>query len=94
MLSDERSRINDLFEKELQALEAKMQEKRAPLLEKRAKIIKGEILDFSDYIPAFDTTVTEITQIVAGIVKTEEDIEAEKEEKPHEPTNVDHLKTV
>ena len=71
-----------------------MQEKRAPLLEKRAKIIKGDISDFADYIPAFDTTVTEITQIVAGIVKTEEDIEAEKEETPHEPTNVDHLKTV
>jgi nucleosome assembly protein 1-like 1 len=31
---------------------------------------------------------------VAGIVKSPEDIEAEKDEKEHEPTNVDHLKTV
>lgn len=31
---------------------------------------------------------------MAGIVKSPEDIEAEKDEKEHEPTNVDHLKTV
>jgi hypothetical protein len=36
MLSDERSRINDEFEKEVKALEAKFNEKKAPMLEKRA----------------------------------------------------------
>ena len=36
MLSDERSRINDEFEKEVKALEAKFNAKKAPLLEKRA----------------------------------------------------------
>ena len=94
MLSDERSRINDEFEKELKALEAKMLLRRNPVIEKRAKILKGEVTDFDEYLPAFDEQVTVVKEIVAGIVKSEEDLEAEKDEKPHEATNVDHLKTV
>ena len=54
MLSDERSRINDEFEKELKALEAKMELRRAPILAKRALILKGEATDFSEYLPLFD----------------------------------------
>jgi nucleosome assembly protein 1-like 1 len=94
MLSDERSRINDEFEKELKALEAKMQVRRAPILEKRAKILKGEDTNFGEYLPLFDEQAIEVKAIVAGIVKTPEDIEAEKDEKEHVATNVDHLKTV
>ena len=72
----------------------KMLEKKRPLLEKRAKILKGEITDFSEYIPLYEAAVVEVTTMVAGIVKTDEEIEAEHQEKPHEPTNVDHLKEV
>ena len=94
MLSDERSRINDEFEKELKALEAKMELRRAPVLEKRAKILKGEITNFAEYLPLYDEQEAEVKSIVAGIVKSPEDLEAEKEEKEHVPTNVDHLKGV
>lgn len=54
MLSDERSRINDEFLKEIKALEAKMELRRAPILAKRAQILKGEATDFSEYLPLFD----------------------------------------
>jgi hypothetical protein len=56
-----------------------MMEKKNPLLEKRAKILSGETKDFTEYLPAYDKTCAEITEIVAGIIKTEEDLEAEKE---------------
>lgn len=39
MLSDERSKINDLFEAEQKTLEAKFREKKLPLLEKRNEIV-------------------------------------------------------
>ena len=54
-----------------------MLERKKPLLEKRAKILKGEITDYSEYIPLYEASETEVTAIVAGIVKTEEDVEAE-----------------
>lgn len=73
MLSDERSRINDEFEKEVKALEAKMELRRAPIIEKRAQILKGEVTAFGEYIPLFEAQATEVKTIVAGIVKTAED---------------------
>ena len=60
MLSDERSRINDEFEKELKALEAKIELKRAPLLAKRAQILKGELTNFDEFLAPFDAQVTEV----------------------------------
>ena len=42
MLSDERSKINDLFEEEVKQLTAKMEEKKKPILEKRDMILSGE----------------------------------------------------
>ena len=73
MLSDERSRINDEFEKELKALEAKMELKRAPIIAKRAQITKGEVTNFDEYLPLYDAQEAEVKTIVAGIVKSAED---------------------
>jgi len=93
MLSDERSRINDNFEKELKALEAKMELRRAPILEQRAKIIAGEVENFDEYLAPFDAQVKEVETIVAGIIKAPEDDKKDEEEK-HTPTDVSHLKDV
>ena len=73
MLSDERSRINDEFEKELKALEAKMELRRAPIIAKRAQITKGEVTNFDEYLPLYDAQEAEVKTIVAGIVKSAED---------------------
>jgi malate synthase len=91
MLSDERSQINDEFDKKVKALEIKFAERKKPLLELRNKIVSGEITDFSEFVPKFDAAVPELETIVAGIVKLD-DKENEEEEKPHVPTDVTHLK--
>lgn len=54
MISDERSRINDEFEKEVKALEAKFNAKKKPLLEKRNDIVLGKVTDFAEYIPKYE----------------------------------------
>jgi len=41
MLSDQRSKINDLYNAEVKALEDKYKEKRRPMLEKRNNIVLG-----------------------------------------------------
>lgn len=56
MLSDERSKINDEFEREIKELEQKMLAKKKPLLEKRDLIVMGEVTAFDEYIPIFDET--------------------------------------
>ena len=96
MLSDERSKINDEFEKEVNALTMKFQEKKKPLLELRNKIVLGEYTDFAEFVPKYDESVPELEIIVAGIVKPDkkEDDSESEEEKPHHPTDVSHLKTV
>jgi septal ring factor EnvC (AmiA/AmiB activator) len=60
MLSDERSKINDEFEKEVKALEEKFREKKKPLLELRNKIVMGEVTDFNEHLPKFDANLKEI----------------------------------
>ena len=70
MLSDERSKINDLFELEVKALEAKYMEKKKPLLEKRNDLVLGKITDFSEFIPKYEETYQQVGTIVAGIVKS------------------------
>jgi hypothetical protein len=54
MLSDERSKINDLFEAEEKLLEAKFREKKQPLLDKRNDIVLGKITDFSEFTPVYE----------------------------------------
>lgn len=70
MLSDERSKINDLFEAEEKVLEAKFREKKTPLLEKRNDIVLGKITDYSEFIPAYEAAYMQVGTIVAGIQKT------------------------
>ena len=95
MLSDERSKINDLFEAEQKALEAKFREKKLPLLEKRNEIVQGKVTDYSEFIPAYETAYMQVGTIVAGIQKTKQEKEADEEEaKEHKPTDVSHLKDV
>ena len=95
MLSDERSKINDEFEKEVKALEAKFNAKKKPLLEARAALLKGENTDYSQYLEEFDATAEKLETIVAGIVKTDEEKEEDAEEaKEHKPVDVSHLKEV
>lgn len=95
MLSDQRSKINDEFEKEVKALEAKYAAKKQPLFETRKQIIAGELTDFSEYVPKFEETHNKLESIVSGIVKSEEEAAADKaEEESKEPINVDHLKEV
>jgi nucleosome assembly protein 1-like 1 len=54
MLSDERSKINDEFEKEVKALEAKFMERKKPLLQKRNDIVLGKITELADYLPKYE----------------------------------------
>ena len=54
MLSDERSKINDDFEKEVKALEAKFMERKKPLLQKRNDIVLGKITEFAEYLPKYE----------------------------------------
>jgi len=95
MLSDERSKINDEFEKEIKALEEKFREKKKPLLELRNKVVLGEVTDFTEQIPSYDANLKEVTTIVAGIVKTQKEKDADEDEaKDHKPTDTAHLKEV
>ena len=95
MLSDRRSKLNDMFGKEVDALEAKIRSKKAPHLAERKQVLTGEIKDFANHIPVFDATHQKLEVIVGGIVKSKQEIEDdEADQKEHEPTNVDHLKEV
>ena len=73
MLSDERSKINDLFEKEVKELSERFEKRKLPILEKRDKILAGTLTEFDDYCIEFDNTQTRLQTAVAGIVKTEEE---------------------
>ena len=93
VFSDERSKINDLFEKEVRELSEAFEKRKLPIVKKRDDILDGTNTTFDDACIEFDTTVTKLQAAVAGIVKTEEEKEADEEEnKEHKPTNVDHLK--
>ena len=95
MLSDERSKINDEFEKEVKAIEDKFRAKKKPLLEMRNEIVLGKITDYTDKVEQHEANVKEVNTIVAGIVKSQKEKDADEEEqKDHVPTNVDHLKEV
>ena len=95
MLSDERSKINDLFELEVKALEAKYMEKKKPLLEKRNDLVLGKITDFSEFIPKYEETYQQVGTIVAGIVKSAQEKEEDAAEAlEHKPTDTNHLKEI
>ncbi len=67
MFSDERSKINDLFEAEVKKLTAKMEARKRPLLERRDYILTGELTSYEDMVPVFDKQVPELATIIAGI---------------------------
>jgi len=93
MYSDERSKINDLFEEEVKKLSAKMEARKRPLLDHRDNILKGEITTFEDLIPKYDEHLPELETIIAGIQRTDEEKRAaEEDDKEHFPADVTHLK--
>ena len=88
MLSDKRSKLNDEFNEACKKIEAKINAKKAPFMEKRKEIIAGNITEFGDLVPRFDSTHKELSAKVAAIVKPED--EDKGEEKT--PTDVNYLK--
>ena len=95
VFSDERSKINDLFEKEVRELSESFEQRKIPILEKRDKILAGTLTEFDDACIEFDTAMAKCQTIVSGIVKTDEEKAADEEEaKAHVPTNVEHLTDV
>jgi nucleosome assembly protein 1-like 1 len=98
VLSDKRSKLSDEFEKEIKELEARIAEKKKPLYVTRTKVINGEILDFTEYIPKFDETHKNLEEQCALIItKAAEGSKEEKDKKEDDeikPVEVDHLKTV
>ena len=92
VFSDERSKINDLFEKEVRELSEKFEKRKIPILEKRDKIIEGTMIEFDDSVIEFDQAFTKCETAVSGIVKSEEEKKADEEEaKAHTPTDVTEL---
>ena len=55
VFSDERSKINDEFEKEVRELSESFERRKIPILEKRDKILAGTLTDFDDACNEFDT---------------------------------------
>ena len=93
VFSDERSKLNDLFEKEVRELSEKFEKRKVPILNKRDNILNGEITEFDDACIEFDEKFTKLETAVAGIVKTEEEKERDaEEESKHTPVPVEHLK--
>ena len=93
MLSDERSRINDEYEKEVKALEAKYREKKRPMLERRNEIVLGKVDNYDEYLPIYEKNYQLAGEIVAGIQKTEKEKAEDLEEAAsHKPTDVSELK--
>jgi hypothetical protein len=90
MLSDKRSKLNDEFNEACKKLEAKIMAKKAPFMEKRKQIIAGELVEFGDLVPRFDSTHKDLLEKVAAIVKPENEEPKEEEEKA--PTDVNYLK--
>ena len=89
VFSDERSKINDEFEKEVRELSESFELRKVPILEKRDKILAGTETAFDDACNEFDTAMAKCETIVAGIVKSEEEKAADEEEnKAHVPTDV------
>ena len=95
MLSDQRSKINDLFEEEVKTLTMKFEQKKKPTLEKRDNILRGEVTEFDELVTEYDKREPLLKEIVDGIQakKSEEDKEEDAEEaEKHEKTDVSHLK--
>ena len=67
MLSDERSKINDLFEAEANALHAKIAAQKEPKHAMRAKIISGELTEFADYMTPYEERNARVDEDVKKI---------------------------
>lgn len=91
--SDERSKINDQFEKEVRELADRYEARKLPILEKRDQVLgTGSTEGMPDMITKFDELHAKLETDVAGIVKTDDEKEADaEEEKSHTPTDVSHL---
>jgi len=59
--SDERSKINDLFEKEVRELSERFEQRKIPILQKRDKILDGSTLTFDDDCILFDNAMAKCT---------------------------------
>jgi len=72
-----------------------MAAKKAPLYDQRRKIVAGEVKDFAQFVPTFDTTHKKLEEECALIVtKKAEDSKPEDEKEADKPVEVEHLKTV
>ena len=80
IFSDERSKINDQFEKEVRELSEAFEKRKLPILKKRDEIIVGTNTNFDDACIEFDTAHTKLETIVAGIIKSDYEKEADEEE--------------
>ena len=70
--------MDDLFEQEARELSEAFEKRKLPILQKRDQIIAGTLTDFEDSIRTFSETQAKLEVVVAGIVKTEEELKAEK----------------
>ena len=94
MLSDERSKINDLFEAEVAELHARILAQKEPKHEMRAKIIAGEVEDYSEYMEPYDARGVMINKDMETIVAKRSEAKAAEvkaEEEKHKPADVKHL---
>lgn len=81
VLSDQRSKINDQYLEECKQLNEEFEKKKEPILEIRNKILDGTKTDFSEYVPKFDELSKRLKEFTSSIVKDEEKLKEEEEEK-------------
>ena len=60
VFSDERSKINDLFEIEVRQLSEKFMARKLPIVEKRDQILYGQTTDFNEARVEFDNTFAKL----------------------------------
>ena len=100
ILSDERSKLNDVFEEELKTLQNKIIERKKPILEERKKIVAGEITEFGDRPEKFNKLFEELKKEKESLVAKNIDLkkdkkgDEDKDDKEDElvVADVDHLK--
>ena len=94
MLSDERSKINDKFEEEVNALREKIMAQKQPKHDERDRILAGAITEFDEYMAPYEERDGKISEAMKKInsKKSAEEIAEDVEEmKEHVPVDVTHL---
>lgn len=95
MLSDQRSKMNDAFSAEIDGLSAIFKAKKQPFYDERSNIISGKNTNFEDSLPKYDVMHIQLETIVAGIIKTPEQMEEDVQEiKEHVPTPTQYLEKI